>query len=93
MVLIQMGAMKGSDWPSTWGRPRLMKIASSMTAIRMKGREKLPSTSVMMRKMAAMEMALTTLKSWSVVSIMSFMQGASPMSIPPSSYFFRMAFS
>ena len=70
-----------------------MKIASSMTAIRMKGREKLPSTSVMMRKMAAMEMALTTLKSWSVVSIMSFMQGASPMSIPPSSYFFRMAFS
>ena len=46
----------------------------------------------MMMKMATMDTALTTLKSWSVVSIMSFMQGASPMSMPVASYCLMMAF-
>ena len=46
----------------------------------------------MMTKMATMETALTTWKSRSVVSIISFMQGASPISIPVESYFFRMLF-
>ena len=69
-----------------------MKIASSMTAIRMKGSSALFSTRAMMTKMATMDTALTTWKSRSVVSIISFMQGASPISIPVESYFFRMLF-
>ena len=40
-----------------------------------------------------MDTALTILKSWSVVWIISFMQGASPISIPPWSYFFRISLS
>ena len=64
-----------------------------MTAIRINGRETLFSTRAIMRKMARIDTALTTLKSWAVVSIMSFIHGASPISIPPSSYLLRMAFS
>ena len=90
---MQIGAMNGSDWPRKCGRPRLMKMASSMTAMSRNGSEMLRSTSRMMRKIARIDTALTTLKSWSVVSIMSFMHGASPMSIPVGSYFFRMALS
>jgi len=56
------------------------------------GRLKLFSTRAIIRKMAIRDTAVTTAKSWSVVSIMSFMQGASPMSIPPWSYFFRISF-
>ena len=89
---MQIGAMKGSDCPKKWGGPRLMKIASSMTATRMMGRVMLFSTRAMMTKMAMMEIMLTTWKSWPVVSIMSFMQGASPMSIPLGSCSFKIAF-
>ena len=69
-----------------------MNTASSITVISTKGRDRLFSTSAMITKMATMDTALTTWKSWPVVSIMSFMQGASPISMPVSSYFFSMAF-
>ena len=48
------------------------------------------STRAIIRKIAAIDIIFTTLKSWSVVSIISFIQGASPMSIPFLSYFFRI---
>ena len=70
----------------------MMNTASSMTAISTKGSDRLFSTSAMITKMATMDTALTTWKSWPVVSIISFMQGASPISMPVSSYFFKMAF-
>ena len=63
-----------------------------MTAISMNGRERLFSTRAMIMKIAAMETILTILKSLSVVSIISFVHGASPMSIPFGSYFFRIEF-
>ena len=44
-----------------------------------------------MIKIATIETALTTLKSLSVIVIRSFVQGASPMSIPVSSYFFTIS--
>ena len=61
-------------------------MASSITAISMKGRDMLFSTIAIIMNIAAMDTAFTTLKSWSVVSIMSFMQGASPISMPLGSY-------
>ena len=70
-----------------------MKMATSITEISRMGRVTLFATKKMIRKTSAMEMAFTTVKSWPVVSIRSFMQGASPISMPPLSYFFRMPFS
>ena len=48
-----------------------MKMADSMTAIRMTGREILPVTIAMIRKIAIMEMRLTTWKSCEVRLIIS----------------------
>ena len=64
-----------------------------MTAIRMNGSDILRSTSRMMIKIAMIEIVLTTLKSVLVVSIISFIHGASPMSIPFSSYFLMISLS
>ena len=58
-------------------------MASSMIATSSTGRVMDFCTSRMIRKMAAMEIRLTTVKSWSVQAIRSLVQGASPMSIPP----------
>ena len=58
-----------------------------------KGSEMLFSTRAMIINIAAMDIRFTTLKSLSVVSIMSFMQGASPMSMPLLSCFFFFLFS
>ena len=85
--------MNGRLVPVKWEMARLMKIASSITAMRMNGRLIDFSTRAMMMKMAMMEMAFTTLKSVSVVSIMSFMAGASPMSSEPSVCFLAISFN
>ena len=66
---------------------------SSISATRIIGREILFSTMAIMINIAAIEMAFTILKSVSVVSIISFVQEASPISIALSSYFFSMAAS
>ena len=68
-------------------------MENSITATRINGKVILFSTSAMMIKIAAIETVLTTLKSSSVISIRSFVQGASPISIPAGSYFFKIAFS
>ena len=68
-------------------------MENSITATKITGRVILFSTSAMMTKIAMIEIAFTTLKSSSVVSIRSFVQGASPISIPVESYFFRISFS
>ena len=59
----------------------------------MKGSEILFSTNAIIMNIAAIEMIFTTLKSLSVVSIMSFIQGASPISIPDLSYFLSIELS
>ena len=79
MVLIQIGAMKGREVPVRWAMARLMKMATSMTAIRMKGRERDFRTRAIMRKMATMEMELTTWKSLAMSLIISLVAGASPI--------------
>ena len=61
-----------------------------MTEIRIKGREILFSTNRMIRNIARTETAVTILKSRSVVSIISFVQGPSPMTSPLLSYFFTI---
>ena len=69
-----------------------MKMANSITATRITGRETDWNTTVMIRKIATMDTALTTLKSLSVMVIRSLVQGASPISIPELSYFLMMEF-
>ena len=68
-------------------------MASSITATSSTGRLIDFCTSRIITKIAAMEIRLTTVKSWSVQAIRSFVHDASPISIPPSSYFFRIPFS
>ena len=68
-------------------------MPTSITAIRMNGREMLFSTSRMMRNIAITDTAVTTAKSCPVVSIISFIHGASPISMPFSSYFLRTVLS
>ena len=70
-----------------------MNIATSITEIKITGNVRLFSTSAMITKIATIETMLTIRKSRSVVSIISFIHGASPISIPPSSYFFRIEFN
>ena len=70
-----------------------MNIPTSITAIRINGREILFSTSRMMRNIAITDTAVTTAKSCPVVSIISFIHGASPISMPFSSYFLRIVLS
>ena len=71
----------------------MINIAASITTISIKGSETLFSTSAIMINIAAMDIIFTTLKSLSVVSIISFIQGASPISMPDLSYFLSMVFS
>ena len=73
-----MGAMKERRSPRKWERPRLTKIADSMTAMRMTGREMLLVTIKMMTKMAMMETVLTVAKSLEVTSMRSSVRPASP---------------
>ena len=70
-----------------------MKMDNSITATRISGRVILFSTRAMITKIATIETAFTTLKSSSVVSIRSLVQGASPISMPLESYFFKIVFS
>ena len=70
-----------------------MNIASSITETKIIGREKLFKTSRIIMNIATIEIASTTLKSWSVISIISLVQGASPMSIPFLSYFLSILLS
>ena len=84
--------MKGSEVPVKCANPKLIKMENSITATKIIGRVMLFSTRAMMIKIATMEMVSTTLKSLSVISIRSLVQGASPMSIPVLSYFFKMVF-
>ncbi len=67
MVLIQIGAINGSEFPVKNGILRLMNIASSITATRIIGSEMLFSTRRMMMKIAATEMTLTVAKSTEVI--------------------------
>ena len=64
------------------GTPMFTVIANSITATRMIGSETERSAIRMMIKIAAIETIFTTLKSWSVMSIRSFVAAASPISIP-----------
>ena len=93
MVEIRIGPTNGSVVSVKYGMHRFSAMASSIIATSRIGRENDLSTNAMITKIAAMEIALTTLKSRSVQLIKSFVQGASPMSMPPSSYFLRIAFS
>jgi len=65
-----------------------MKMDNSITATRISGRVILFSTRAMITKIATIETVFTTLKSSSVVSIRSLVQGASL-----ESYFFKIVFS
>ena len=77
--------MKGKTVPVYAGMPILIKIANSMIATSKIGSTTDRSTSAMIRNTKPMDTALTTAKSWSVIVIRSFVHGASPMSIEPSS--------
>ena len=90
---MHIGAINGIEVPSRWQKPRFMNIASSITATRIIGSETLFKTSSIITNIAAIEIASTTLKSWSVISIISLVQGASPMSIPFLSYFLSISLS
>ena len=59
----------------------MIKIANSMTDTRISGSEPDLNTNAMIMKIAMIEMALTTLKSLSVIVIRSFVHGASPINI------------
>ena len=65
-----------------WNTHILQKFANSITATRMTGSVMERNTSAMITKIATMEIALTTLKSVSVMVIRSLVHGASPISMP-----------
>ena len=67
-------------------------MANSITATSISGSETDLKVTRMIRKIAAIEIISTTLKSLSVTSIRSFVQGASPISIAELSYFLIMLF-
>jgi len=56
---MQIGVINESWSPVKYGRPRLMKMADSMKAMRIKGSEKLLVTMAIMMKMATIEIELT----------------------------------
>ena len=72
----------------------LINMANSITDTSITGRETDFNTIAIIKKIKIMDTALTVLKSWSVIVIKSWVQGASPISIMDSSYPFiilRMA--
>ena len=73
-----IGAIKARRSPRKWERPRLIKMADSMTAINMTGREILRVTMRMMIKIATIEMMLTLAKSLEVTLMRSSVRPASP---------------
>ena len=87
MVPITIDAINGITVPVYAGMPILIKMANSMTDTRIIGNEIDLNTNAMIMKIAPMEIILTFLKSTAVISIRSFVQGASPISIAESSYF------
>ena len=67
-----------------------MKIANSITDTKIIGKDIDLNTHAIIKKIAPMDTVLTTLKSWFVIVIKSFVQGASPISIAFLSYFFMI---
>ena len=61
-------------------------MANSMTSTKINGRLALLNTISRMRRIAMMEIASTTTKSWSVTLMRSLVAGASPMSVALGSY-------
>lgn len=88
IVPITIPAINGSFVPVNAGIPMLMKIANSITATKIIGKDIDLNTHAIIKKIAPMDTVLTTLKSWFVIVIKSFVQGASPISIAFLSYFF-----
>ena len=76
-----MLAINGSFVPVNPGIPMFTKIANSITATSIIGKEIDLNTKSMITNIAIIEIALTRLKSVSVILIRSFVQGASPISI------------
>ena len=68
-----------------------MKIANSITATNRIGSTIDFRTMAMIRNTRPIDTAETTAKSWSVIEIRSFVQGASPISMELSSYDFAIA--
>ena len=70
-----------------------MKIAHSIRATSRNGREIDLKTNAIITAIMMIDTQLTTLKSWFAISTRSFVQGASPISIPFASYFLTIFFS
>ena len=70
-----------------------MKMANSMTATKITGIEIDLNTNSMIKNTAPIEIALTTLKSLSVICIKSFVHGASPISMASGSYVLIILFN
>ena len=70
-----------------------MKMANSITDTRISGTVIDWKVSSIIRNTAIIEIMLTTLKSLSVIVIKSFVQGASPISMPLGAYSLRIWFS
>ncbi len=84
---ITIDAINGSVVCVYAGIPILIKIANSITDTRITGSDTDLNTNAIIRKIAPMDTTLTVLKSSSVISIKSFVHGASPISIADASYF------
>ena len=80
-------AINGSVVGVYAGIPMLIKMANSMTATRMIGSDTDLNTSAIITKIAPIDTMLTVLKSSSVISIRSFVHGASPINMAEESYF------
>ena len=68
--------------------PIFINIANSIIQIKITGNDIDFKTNIMIMNMIAIDTVFTLLKSWSLISTKSFINGPSPTNIPFSSYYF-----